>query len=59
MTETGIKQPVAGNNQEKPVEICVLINSIFFFLSKAEWTHSYPPDKPWLDKQFKIVDKAG
>ncbi len=95
--------------QDKPVEISVLINSIFYFFSyvfimridgqyrlsvllnnrllyqgvyntgkgakiaftnmfrgkawkediKAEWTHFYPPDKSWLDKQFKIVDKAG
>jgi len=97
-----------ATRQDKPVEISVLINSIYYFLShvfilhidgkyrlvvllnnrllcdrvyntgkgakiaftklyqekawdenvKATWTIFYPPNKPWLDKKVKIVNKS-
>lgn len=25
---------------------------------KAEWSHFYDPDKPWLDEKLNIADKA-
>jgi hypothetical protein len=25
---------------------------------KAEWSHFYPPDRPWFDENMKIADKS-